>query len=161
MSNESQHLAIESDAPERTQALAEQLGALLEPGIVLALVGRLGAGKTHFVKGLALGTGFPDARKVTSPTFTLIHEYPGRCLLYHIDAYRLAGADELFELGFDELPGGGAVVVEWADRVAEAMPADCLWIEMQVTGVTNRAMEVRATGPMTRRCLAAWASAVR
>jgi len=157
----SENLTIESHGPERTQAVAEQLGALLESGVVLALVGRLGAGKTQFVKGLARGIGFEDVRKVTSPTFTLIHEYPGHRLLYHIDAYRLSGAEELLDLGFEELPGGGAVVVEWADRVVDVMPPDCLWIDMKVTGATTRLLNVRATGPLARRCLVAWGSAVR
>lgn len=134
---------------------------LLESGVVMALVGRLGAGKTQFVKGLARGIGVEDVRKVTSPTFTLIHEYSGHCLLYHIDAYRLSGAEELLDLGFAELPAGGAVVVEWADRVADGMPPDCLWIDMQVTGATGRLLDARATGPFARSCLAAWASAVR
>jgi tRNA threonylcarbamoyladenosine biosynthesis protein TsaE len=114
----------------------------------------LGAGKTHLVKGLAAGNGATDPRKVTSPTFTLIHEYSGRLRLHHIDAYRLRGPSELIALGFDELIGPESVVaVEWADRVRSAMPADTLWIEISAFSETGRRFTFRAAGPTAGQCL--------
>jgi tRNA threonylcarbamoyladenosine biosynthesis protein TsaE len=94
---------------------------------------------------------------VTSPTFTLIHEYPGRLTLFHIDAYRLRGPAELLALGFDELSRADSVVVmEWADRVREAMPADALWITLTVAGDTQRNVSMSATGKTSLQCLEAF-----
>ena len=82
------------------------------------MIGTLGTGKTHFIKGIALGLKVADAEQVTSPTFTLINEYQGRLPMYHIDAYRLENDRQLESLGFDEICAGSTVVVvEWADRV--------------------------------------------
>jgi tRNA threonylcarbamoyladenosine biosynthesis protein TsaE len=113
-------------SPEETTAAGEAFAATLRPGDCVALIGDLGAGKTHFVKGLCRGLGVPDAEaRVTSPTFILVNEYAGgRLPVFHLDAYRLSGAGELWEIGFDEmLDAGGVVLVEWADRVPEAIPA--------------------------------------
>lgn len=102
-------------------------------GDIFALVGELGAGKTHFVKGMAEGVGCRAA--VTSPTFTLLHEYEGgRLPLYHFDFYRLDHADAAVKLGLDEyLEGDGICVIEWADRFPELLPARAVWIDL-----TNR-----------------------
>ncbi len=99
-------------------ALGERIGRNLRGGEVLALVGELGTGKTHLIKGLAHGLDVAAAYDVTSPTFTLVNELPGRLMLYHIDAYRLDEPRQLEALGFDEFCRPEAVVVvEWADRV--------------------------------------------
>ena len=128
-----------------TFALGEALGRSLLGGVVIGLAGPLGVGKTHLVKGIAVGNGLEDVRQVTSPTFTLIHEYAGRLLLYHLDAYRLRGAQDLLILGFDELiRPDTAVVVEWADRVRTAMPEDALNVELTPTGQTNRTIVFHA-----------------
>jgi tRNA threonylcarbamoyladenosine biosynthesis protein TsaE len=99
----------------------------LRRGDVLALSGDLGAGKTHFVKGLAAALGTVAA--VTSPTFTLIHEYlGGRLPLYHFDFYRLEGEDEALKIGLDEyLDGDGVCVIEWADKFPYLLPAPTRW----------------------------------
>ena len=111
-------LEIISYGVDETIALGQAMGKQLQGGEVIAMVGTLGTGKTHFIKGLALGLEVTDVDVVTSPTFTLINEYEGRLPLYHIDAYRLEKAEQLVALGFDEICGGsGVVVVEWADRV--------------------------------------------
>lgn len=123
-------------------------------GLTIGLVGPLGAGKTQLVKGIAAGNAVDDVRKVTSPTFTLVHEYPGRLTLYHVDAYRLTGAPELIALGFDELiRPDAAVVVEWADRVRPAIPDEALWVELTPTGNTSRTLAFHATGSEAIRCL--------
>lgn len=111
-------LEIVSHSVDETIALGRAMGKQLQGGEVIALAGTLGTGKTHFIKGLALGLDVADADVVTSPTFTLINEYEGRLPLYHADAYRLEKAEQLAALGFDEICSGmGVVVVEWADRV--------------------------------------------
>lgn len=112
------------------------LGA--RPGDVAAIVGDLGAGKTHFVKGIVLGLG-SDAL-VTSPTFTLVHEYEGgRLPIYHFDFYRLDSAEAALRLGLDEYLGGdGVSVVEWADRFPKLLPARSRWIRLEVRGESER-----------------------
>ena len=120
----------------------------------MGLVGHLGAGKTVLVKGMAEGNAPGAAAEVTSPTFTLVHEHPGRLLLYHLDAYRLKQVEELFALGFDELfSEESVVVVEWADRVRPALPEDVLWVELRATGEMSRVLSFEAHGPRAQRCL--------
>jgi tRNA threonylcarbamoyladenosine biosynthesis protein TsaE len=123
-------------SPAGTQALAQSLGAHLRHvrvPLLLALQGDLGAGKTHFVRGLARGLGLATGTAVPSPTFTIAQRFdlPDGRVLEHIDAYRLGGVSELEAAGLDELCGSGRVTcVEWAGRVAEALPADRLEIEL-------------------------------
>ena len=141
----------ETTEVQATIALGEALGRILVGGVTIGMVGPLGAGKTHLVKGIAAGNGTPDARRITSPTFTLIHEYPGRWRLYHVDAYRLRGTSDLFALGFDELVASDSVVaVEWADRVRAAMPVDTLWIEITASEETSRRLTLHPVGPLAR-----------
>src|SRR5207237_5335442 len=110
-------LRRKSRSPSETQRLGERLGAVCEPGDVIALVGDLGAGKTAFVQGLARGLGVPDEERVASPTFDIILEHAGRLVLHHVDLYRLGSEDELAELGLGELlAGDGVAAVEWFDR---------------------------------------------
>jgi len=92
-----------SRSTAETFAFGQALGGLLQSGDFVALTGQLGAGKTHLVKGLAVGLGVPADEPVVSPTFVLVREYIGRLKLYHIDAYRLGGAAELFALGLEEM----------------------------------------------------------
>jgi tRNA threonylcarbamoyladenosine biosynthesis protein TsaE len=135
---------LTSRSVAETIALGRQIGTILRPGDVIALVGRLGAGKTHLSKGLALGLGVADSRSVNSPTFVLINEYEGRCPIHHIDAYRLTSADELSAIGFDEMLAGHCVIlVEWADRVPAAMPQRTLWIEIETPDENTRLFLLR------------------
>ncbi|MEI8233687.1 MAG: tRNA (adenosine(37)-N6)-threonylcarbamoyltransferase complex ATPase subunit type 1 TsaE [Verrucomicrobiota bacterium] len=124
--------SIISHSPQETFLLGQRLAAELRPGSVLALAGDLGAGKTQFTKGLACGLGVEG--DVTSPTFTLIHEYPGgRLPLFHIDLYRLEEADDVLGIGLDDyLDGGGVTVIEWADKFAALMPPGVRWIRFGV-----------------------------
>jgi len=162
LSSDAATVVFESTSPDATKALGHRLGESLVGGLVIGLVGPLGAGKTHLVKGVAVGNALQDERAVTSPTFTLIHEYPGRLTLCHLDAYRLKNAAELLALGFDELQReDSAVIVEWADRVPGAMPDEMMWIGIAATGDTDRTMTVRAHGEAAIACLKAWRTAVR
>ena len=145
---------FESHNVEQTFRFARRLGEVLRGGEVIALIGPLGAGKTQFVKGLAAGNGHPDPSGVTSPTFTLVNEYPGRFDLYHLDAYRLRSGDELAALGFDEMTRADSVVViEWADRVTPALPDDRVTILFESTGDTSRRLTLTVAGPTSRRLL--------
>jgi tRNA threonylcarbamoyladenosine biosynthesis protein TsaE len=103
-----------------TATVARRVAGTLEPGAVVLLIGDLGAGKTAFVRGLAEGLGV-DPADVSSPTFTLIHEYAGRVRVYHVDLYRVR-PDEVDDLGLDQLGDGrGVVAIEWADRLPRSV----------------------------------------
>ena len=121
-----------SHSPAETFELGRAHAASLQPGDVLALCGDLGAGKTQFVKGLASGLG--ASGDVTSPTFTLIHEYRGgRLPLFHADLYRLESAEEVMGIGLDEyFAGRGVTVVEWADKFPELMPPRTQWRRLRI-----------------------------
>ena len=133
---------ITTRSEAETEALGERLGAALQPGSVLLLRGDLGAGKTTLVRGLARGLGI-DPGEVSSPTFVLINEYRGRLTLHHVDLYRLEGA-AVDDLGLDELTdGGGAVVIEWAERLPR--PVDgAVHIAIADAGENARTITVRS-----------------
>ncbi len=127
-----------SRSVEETIAFARARAAALQPNAVVALCGDLGAGKTHFVKGLVAGCGSDET--VTSPTFTLLHEYRGgRLPVFHFDFYRIAQRAEIEQLGFDELLNeGGVAVIEWADRFPELFPPRTRWIRISTTPKDER-----------------------
>ena len=136
-----------------TEALGTALAGVLEPGSIVALVGNLGAGKTRLVQAVAVALGV-DRRAVRSPTFILIHEYEGRLPIYHFDTYRLANSDEFLELGADEImASGGVCLIEWADRVADVLPADRLTIEIEITSPQSRTFSFTPTGAKTTNIL--------
>jgi tRNA threonylcarbamoyladenosine biosynthesis protein TsaE len=138
---------IDLPDPAATHALGVRLGRLLFGGAVVALVGPLGAGKTHLVRGIAEGLGVPDGRAVTSPTFVLIQEYAGRLPVYHFDAYRLSGAAPFADLGVHEyLEGDGVCLIEWADRVEGCLPPERLEVAMEVSGEHSRRATLRPRG---------------
>lgn len=122
------------DSPEGMVALGEEVAQSLKSGAVLALRGGLGAGKTHFTKGVVAGLGCNA--QVTSPTFTLAHEYAGGKLpVFHFDFYRMESEDEVLRIGWDEyLAEDGVIVVEWPDKFPGLIPADALWLDFQVQG---------------------------
>jgi tRNA threonylcarbamoyladenosine biosynthesis protein TsaE len=132
-------ITVITHGPERTQALAAALGRLLVPGDVLVLVGPLGAGKTVFVKGLAQGLAADPAVPVTSPSFTILHEYPGPLPLYHFDFYRLGCEAELEGLGYEEFfDGPGVCAVEWADKFPRVMSQALMEIHLAPAGESVR-----------------------
>ena len=132
-----------SDSVEHTEAIAAELARDLRLGACLALHGDLGAGKTQFVRGLVRGLG-GDPRRVASPTFVLLNVYPGgRLTVYHLDAYRVAGADDFDAIGFPELlEQGGLVVVEWAERVADLLPPDAVHVRIEAVGEGRRELTI-------------------
>ena len=128
----------------QTESIAADLAKTLKGGECIALHGNLGAGKTQFVRGLARALG-ADPKSVSSPTFVLLHVYKGgRLTLYHLDAYRISGAEDFESIGFGELlDQGGVVVVEWASKVSELMPLRTVHIHLEPLGATSREITVR------------------
>lgn len=135
-----------SRSAEQTRRVGMRLGALLDSNDVICLSGDLGSGKTTFVQGLATGWGSLDP--VTSPTFILVNLYrrPDSGRLYHLDAYRLSGAVEAEELDLDAFLESGPLVVEWADRIKEALPAEHLWVTLEWVSAEQRDLIFSAHG---------------
>lgn len=127
-----------STSVAKTVAFARAWAQALVPNDVVALVGDLGAGKTHFVKGLLQGLG--SVEEATSPTFTLVHEYRGgRLPLFHFDFYRLNQLSEIAEIGFDDyLEESGIAVVEWADRFPQVLPPRTRWVRIDAPSASVR-----------------------
>ncbi len=114
---------------EETEALGQALGKTLKPGDVVAYTGDLGAGKTAFTRGVARGLGISD--RVTSPTFTIVSEYEGNIPLFHFDMYRLGSSEELFDIGWEDyLARGGVCCVEWSENIDDALPPDCIRVDI-------------------------------
>ena len=144
-----------------TDRLGRALAAALRTGDVVALDGELGAGKTRLVRAVAEAAGVAD-EEIGSPTFTLVREYATTGgddrtppVLFHLDAYRLTDADEYDALGPEEFTDRGAVLIEWAANVADALPADRLSLSLTPTGETSRRVELTAGGPRSAAVLAA------
>ena len=127
-----------AESPEAMENLGREAAAEVRPGAVIALVGGLGAGKTHWTKGFVAGLG--AAVEVTSPTFSLVHEYPGgRLPVFHLDFYRLESPEELIALGWDEyLEAGGVVIAEWGDKFPEVLPPDTDWWRFSIENDGSR-----------------------
>jgi tRNA threonylcarbamoyladenosine biosynthesis protein TsaE len=121
------------ERPDDTRALGRFIGQAVREPLVIALHGDLGSGKTVLVQGLAAGLEVPPEVYVTSPTYTLINEYPGRLPVFHVDLYRIDEPDALDDIGIDDLMDRpeGVVAVEWAGRLA--LPPDGDWLEIILT----------------------------
>lgn len=138
---------LESGSPEATRAIGRALGAVAEPGTLVALIGPLGAGKTQLAKGLAEGLGITTV--VNSPTFVLMNEHVGRLRLFHVDAYRLDDPADALDAGLlDDREAEGVTAVEWADRLSGWLPAERLEIvlEPDPTGADARTLRWTAHG---------------
>ncbi|HJP72133.1 MAG TPA: tRNA (adenosine(37)-N6)-threonylcarbamoyltransferase complex ATPase subunit type 1 TsaE [Candidatus Limnocylindria bacterium] len=136
--------SLSSDSPERTRAIGRAIGEAAGPGTVLALVGELGAGKTQLAKGVAEGLGVRSV--VNSPTFVLLNEHAGRLRLYHSDAYRLDDPEDAMAAGLiDERQADGVVVIEWADRIRDWLPAERLEIAISAPSAAADVRELRWT----------------
>ncbi len=133
---------FESASTAETIELGRRLAPELSAGTVLALHGDLGTGKTCLVKGIALGLGV--AQEVTSPTFTLIHEYRGgRLPLYHVDLYRLDSTEQAAAIGIEDyLQAGGVTVIEWAEKTESLLPLETRHILFTATGESSRRIEI-------------------
>ncbi|HEX4901995.1 MAG TPA: tRNA (adenosine(37)-N6)-threonylcarbamoyltransferase complex ATPase subunit type 1 TsaE [Acidimicrobiales bacterium] len=131
---------------EATRALAASIAALASPGDVILLSGELGAGKTAFVQGFGAGLGVED--QITSPTFTLAHQYEGTLTMHHLDVYRLERFAEMDDIGVSELlDGDGVVLIEWGDAVAPVLPRDYLEVTLAYgEGDDDRDLELRCVG---------------
>jgi tRNA threonylcarbamoyladenosine biosynthesis protein TsaE len=137
-----------------TVVFGRSLGALLEKGMVVALNGELGAGKTTLVKAIAAELGIPR-EDVRSPSYTLINEYEGRLPVYHFDLYRLIDSSELYDLGYDEyLEGEGISIVEWADAIPDALPEEYLSIKIEIVSDDEREFTVTVAGKRYETLLA-------
>lgn len=149
-------LDIISHSAEQTQRLGARLGKLLQANDIICLSGDMGAGKTVFTSGI--GQGWGAKTQITSPTFNLIHEHQrdaDKQRLFHLDCYRLNGADDVDAIGLDDiLDGRGPVVFEWPERIDTVLPPERLWIELRVIEQTRRNFIFEGTGQRYRDLIA-------
>ena len=134
--------SLYTESPEETQKAGYELAARLASGALICLYGELGAGKTHFAKGIASCFGIPPT-EVDSPTFILLQEYYGRLPVYHFDAYRLRSAQEARDIGFEDyIYGDGISIVEWPEKVSALLPAARTEVHIRHAGTQQRHIEV-------------------
>jgi tRNA threonylcarbamoyladenosine biosynthesis protein TsaE len=149
-------ISFHSRSSDETRRLGAALGEELRAGDVVALEGALGAGKTCLVQGIARGIGVDPAVPITSPTFTLVGEYPARVPLRHADFYRVEDEGRLEDAGFaDLLDGKGVLVVEWAERFPGALPKQRLEIQIEVRSESERRLTFRGHGPRAQALVGA------
>ena len=138
---------ITSHSLKETLSLGQEIGEQVEEGTVIALSGDLGSGKTVFVQGLAKGLNVPSDYYVTSPTYTLINEYPGRIKLFHIDLYRVSGLNELEEIGiYDIVYGNHITAIEWPERFEGNLPDNHLKIKIEIIDENRRKISFFTSG---------------
>jgi len=144
-----------SKSPDETIVFGAKIGAQLKGGEVIALLGNLGSGKTHLIKGIAAGCGALDCEKnVNSPTFVIINEYSGRLQIYHIDCYRLNTNDEFEMLGFDDYCNSDSVVlIEWADKVTDALEGVEL-INIEMSHISENQRHIKISNAPDYLCMA-------
>ncbi len=149
-------LTFDLDSVEKTLALGERVSRLLNGGDVVALTGDLGAGKTLMTKGIAKGLGIPEEH-VNSPTFTLIQTYDSTIPVIHVDLYRLEDMTAIVQLGLDEyFTPQNIVIIEWADRLHQALPPDSLAIHLEHGETeTSRKVTFQGIGPRSNHLVTA------
>ncbi len=125
-----------SYSPKETELIGGKLAEKLKGDEVIALFGGLGAGKTVFTRGLALGLGVTDG--VSSPTFSLVHEYEGKFPIFHFDMYRVTNYDDLYSTGFFDYIENGVLVIEWSENIEEAIPEDAIRVTINPVSETER-----------------------
>ncbi|SCY72918.1 tRNA threonylcarbamoyladenosine biosynthesis protein TsaE [Desulfoluna spongiiphila] len=141
-------VVLTTASTEETEEVGRLMGCAVSGPLVLTLAGDLGSGKTCFARGLARGLGVDEAYPVTSPTYTIVNEYPGRLPLFHLDLYRLGGGDELEEIGYRDMQQqGGVIVVEWPERSDDAELGTDLVITMNEEGPDERVITMRCLHP--------------
>lgn len=159
--------SILTHSPDQTHALGQLIGRRLQSGLLIKLIGDLGSGKTCFVQGLASGLDVPEDYDITSPTYTLIHEYPGRIRFHHIDLYRIHDEMDAEAIGlWDMLDPDAVVAVEWADRLPdESWPAEALTLQINARGNDDREITLIGSGlkmiNLIKEIGAAWSSGSR
>lgn len=143
------NLQLRTSSEASTIRAGRELAAALRGGVIIALEGPLGAGKTCLARGIAIGLGV-EARRVASPTFAILHEHEVEGVgevrrLYHLDAYRLGGAEDLESIGWTEIVGDqtGVVLIEWASRIAEALPAGAWRMDVSYDDSTGRLLQLQ------------------
>jgi tRNA threonylcarbamoyladenosine biosynthesis protein TsaE len=145
--------SVITSSPEQTWQIGQMLGSRLEPGDTVCLYGDLGAGKTSFAYGIALGLEVQE-QYITSPTFTFVNEYKGRIPFYHIDLYRLKAPEELEGIGFEEyIDSDGATVIEWAERAEDELPEDRLSVYLNYVDEHSREIGFLAEGERYEKLL--------
>ncbi len=138
---------ITTHSAAETRRLGKNLGALIQQPLIIALIGDLGSGKTAFVQGLAGGLQVSDKYYITSPTFTLINEYPGRLPLYHVDLYRIEHLSELEDIGLEEALHADAVIaIEWAEKLSQDMLLDYMQLRFEIINEKTRCIDIFAYG---------------
>ena len=138
---------IQTRSASETFRIGKTIGSRLLPGDVVALVGELGTGKTQFIKGLAAGVGIENSAYISSPSFTLIHEYLGEIPFYHMDFFRLERELEAEALGLDEyFQGRGITAIEWADKIPSLLPEELLFICIAYVDKNIRSLEIAGNG---------------
>jgi len=146
MEQENSEIQIITCSAMETSAFAHGIGEKLQDGDILALSGELGSGKTCFTGGLARGLGVNEDYQITSPTFTLINEYPAKYRLYHFDVYRLTGYADLEDLGYEEyFAGHGVVVIEWAEKIAQIIPETAIFINFEYIDENKRKITIKSS----------------
>lgn len=144
---------IISHTPQETEHIGSLLGEMLTRGDIIALAGELGTGKTTFVRGMAQGMGI-EGKEVASPSFTLVNEYEGPLPLFHLDLYRLEDEQELLGIDYDEyIRGDGVAVIEWADRISQAVPRESLWIRLRYLDAELREIVFQAQGDRSEKII--------
>jgi tRNA threonylcarbamoyladenosine biosynthesis protein TsaE len=147
ISNLRRKILIQTRSALETVRIGKTIGNRLLLGDVVALVGELGAGKTQFIKGLAAGVGVENSAYISSPSFTLIHEYPGQTPFYHIDLFRLGREQEAEELGLEDyFQGRGIAAIEWADKIPFLLPKELLFISIAYVDRNIRSLEIVGKG---------------
>jgi len=137
------YMIIRTNSESETIAEGEKLGRTLKPGAVVALYGDLGAGKTAFTRGIAKGLDIK--MNVSSPTFTIVNEYPGETPLFHFDMYRLESENELFDIGWDDYQDcDGICVVEWSEKVPGAFAPDTIVVKIDNLGDNMRSLLIES-----------------
>ncbi len=140
-------VVFQTKSASDTIRLGKSIGSRLRAGDVVALVGELGTGKTQLIKGLAAGAGVGKPTYVSSPSFTLINEYPGKVPFYHIDLFRLGSQKEAEGLGLEDyFHGQGITAIEWADKIPSLLPGEMLSIHIVYTGKNTRSIEMVGNG---------------
>lgn len=134
---------LRTNSEEETRRLGEIIGKNLDQGDIVALIGDLGSGKTCMTKGIAKSLGVSDQYEITSPTFTIINEYPGIMTFWHVDAYRLESSRDMIDAGFEDFfSSGGVVVIEWAEKIMDILPRNTLFVSFEYVDETTRIVRI-------------------
>jgi tRNA threonylcarbamoyladenosine biosynthesis protein TsaE len=145
---EVKHLKYLSNSDIETVDIGKRLGLILSGGDVVALSGVLGSGKTWFTKGIGLGFGVSPDEVISSPSFSLVNEYEGRCLFYHMDLYRLDSYADIMSAGLDDyFNDQSVVVVEWAERCSDMLPFGFIDVKIEILGENERSIEINSDDP--------------